>query len=71
MPEHPDRLRHALVDRDGQVVNIICWNGDEWLPPKDHYVVRSKNAHIGDYYDIENNVLRRKKTVPQYDDVAV
>lgn len=48
-------MRHALVDKNNKVVNVIIWDGSSWLPPKDHYVVRHDNCDVGDTYDQVNN----------------
>lgn len=43
--------RHAIIDRQGNVVNIIEWEGAEWLPPRNHYVIQSDTADVGDQYN--------------------
>lgn len=54
--------RHALVNTDNKVVNIIMWEGAEWLPPRNHTVIDVSNidCHIGDTYDQQNNNFIRK-----------
>lgn len=49
--ETQKRIRHALVNTDNKVINVIVWNGNEWLPPANHFVVQSDTANIGDTYD--------------------
>lgn len=44
-------MRHAVVNKDNKVVNVVIWNGAEWLPPRNHYVIRCDNCDIGDTYD--------------------
>ena len=45
-------MKHAIINNDTKtVVNIIVWEGAEWLPPRNHIVVRSDIANIGDTYD--------------------
>lgn len=46
--------RHAIVNSENKVVNVIDWEGAEWLPPRNHQVIQSDKADIGDFYDIEN-----------------
>jgi len=42
----------AVVDAATNiVVNIIVWEGGEWLPPRNHLVIKSDTANIGDIYD--------------------
>lgn len=40
-----------------KVVNIIVWEGAEWLPPRDHKVIKSDTANIGDIYDPETKTF--------------
>lgn len=40
-----------------KVVNIIVWEGAEWLPPRDHKVIVSDTANIGDIYDPETKTF--------------
>lgn len=44
-------MNHALVNKEGKVVNVIWWTGDAWTPPVDHLVIRTDIAGIGDTYD--------------------
>lgn len=46
--------RHAVINKDGRVVNVIIWDGAEFLAPRDHYVVQSDLADIGDSYDFKS-----------------
>ncbi len=47
---------HALIDpKTGLVRNVIIWDGAEWTPPRDHYVVHDCDGVIGDYWDQNNN----------------
>lgn len=48
-------MRHAIINKKGQVVNVVIWEGHEWLPPRDHWVVRADNCDIGDLYDFEKD----------------
>jgi hypothetical protein len=51
-------MKHAIIDQENKVVNIVIWEGHEWLPPKGHTVVRSDSAHIGDIYDPQSNSFK-------------
>jgi len=43
----------AIVDNETKkVVNVVVWEGDEWLPPRNHLVIESNVANIGDIYDV-------------------
>ena len=45
-------MRYALINNETKkVVNIIIWEGAEWLPPRNHIVIQSDQASIGDTYD--------------------
>lgn len=51
-------MRHAIINHKTQkVVNIVVWEGAEWLPPRDHWVVRTDLGDIGDDYNKEKNVF--------------
>jgi hypothetical protein len=44
--------RHAIIENETKkVVNCVVWDGAEWLPPRNHLVVESETANIGDVYD--------------------
>ena len=49
--------RHAIVNKDNKVVNVVIWEGAEWLPPRDHLVVNCPDGRcdIGDIYDPKTN----------------
>lgn len=50
--------RHAIVEMESnKVVNVVVWDGAEWLPPRDHWVVQHDRANIGDIYDVESNTF--------------
>ena len=53
-------MNHAIIDKTGEVVNVVCWEGAEWLPPRGHMVVRSDIAGIGDKYDIDTGVFTKE-----------
>lgn len=52
-------MKHAIINQDNKVVNIIIWEGAEWLPPRNHTVVRSDEANIGDIYDPVTNTFSK------------
>lgn len=52
--------RFAVIENDSKrVVNVIIWRGAEWLPPRDHLVIPSDTANIGDTYDEESKEFMR------------
>jgi len=56
-------MRHAIVEaKTKKVVNVIVWEGAEFLPPRGHLVVRSDKCDIGDTYDeVNNSFLKEQK----------
>lgn len=52
-------MRFAIVNKDNLVVNVIIWNGAEFLPPRDHIVVQNDTVDIGDIYDPATNSFIR------------
>lgn len=47
-------MKHCIIDpKNGEVVNVVIWEGAEWLPPRGYLVVRSDIANIGDIFNIE------------------
>lgn len=44
----------AVVENESKiVVNCIVWENAEWLPPRNHLVIQSDTARIGDIYNEE------------------
>lgn len=44
--------RHAVIDQDGNVVNVIIWDGVcKWKPPEGHIVVQHDLVDSGDVYN--------------------
>lgn len=44
----------AVVENETKlVVNCIVWDNAEWLPPRNHLVIQSDTARIGDIYNEE------------------
>lgn len=53
-------MNHALVNKDGKVVNVVWWLGLQWIPPKDHYIIRTDIAGFGDSYDHSNGIFTKE-----------
>jgi hypothetical protein len=48
----------AIIENETKkVVNVVVWDGQEWLPPRNHLVIESNDANIGDTYDQENQTF--------------
>lgn len=60
--------RHAICNQDGLVINVIEWDGAEWLPPKNCYVVFSPVCDIGDSYDLEKDEFIRADRISKDSD---
>jgi hypothetical protein len=43
--------RHALVNKEGKVVNVIVWEGHPFVPPQNHMIVNSEVCDMGVTYD--------------------
>jgi hypothetical protein len=57
-------MRHAIVNKDTlKVVNIIIWDGAEFLPPHGHLVVHCgiNPCDINDTYIAETNTFCSKE----------
>jgi hypothetical protein len=52
-------MRHAIVNKDNIVVNVIIWEGKEWLPPRDHLVIQNDKVDLGDIYDPATNTFKK------------
>lgn len=55
-------MRHAIVNKDNLVVNVVIWEGASWLPPRDHTVVRCDTCDIGDTYNPQTNKFIKNPT---------
>lgn len=53
--------RHAIVNKDNIVVNVVIWEGAEWLPPRDHMVVNCPDGKcdIDDIYNPDTNTFSK------------
>jgi len=50
----------AVVENESKiVVNVIVWDGAEWLPPRNHMVIQSDTANIGDIYNVETGTFEK------------
>jgi len=54
--------RHAIVNEQGLVVNMVVWEGAEWLPPRNHTVINLNDRYesngkigIGDTYNFDTD----------------
>ncbi len=55
-------MRFAIVNKDTKLVrNVICWEGAEFLPPKDHFVVRHDLCDMGDFWEEKTNEFYKIK----------
>lgn len=56
-------MRHALVENETNiVVNVILWDGAEWLPPRNHLVIKlddDSDVGIGHLYDPGTNTFSK------------
>lgn len=52
--------RHAIINNETKkVVNVVIWEGKEWLPPKNHLVVQSDSADVGDDFDEKSCTFKK------------
>lgn len=58
--------RHAIVNAQGVVVNIVDWEGAEWLPPRGHLIVASEVCDVDDLYDDETKVFTKNSNGKRY-----
>lgn len=52
-------MKHALINKDNKVDNIIVWDGRELTPPKGMTIVRCDDCNIGDTYDPKTNKFNK------------
>jgi hypothetical protein len=54
--------RHAIVDKNNKVINVVLWDGESQWKPRDpsHQVIRHDNCDMGDIYDPINKVFIKK-----------
>lgn len=54
-PLDPTTCTYALVDPQGNVINVIMWDGQsDYKPPHGHQLVQNRGASIGDIFDGKN-----------------
>lgn len=58
--------RYAIVDQNNRVVNVVIWDGSEWLPPRNHSIIPHDSANVGDDYDPATNTII-KNIIPSSD----
>lgn len=51
--------RYALVNESGEVVSMIIWKGDPYVPPAGYNIVYSPAGDVGDSIDIETGILTK------------
>jgi len=50
----------AIVENESKlVVNVIVWDNAEWLPPRNHMVIQSDTANIGDIYNPDTQTFEK------------
>lgn len=49
--------RHAICDKNGLVVNVIIWDGAEFVPARGYYVIQNDTVEVDDVYDFANKVF--------------
>ena len=55
-------MRYAIIDPmlvAKNIVNIIEWNGDEWMPPRGMHVIPCPEANVGDTYNFTSQEFIR------------
>ena len=61
--------KHAIIDaKTGLVRNIVIWEGAEWLPPKNHFVVHDCDGQIGDYWHQDSDTFYTQNMKRRYRD---
>lgn len=57
--------KHAIINPEGKVVNIIIWDGqDKWSPPKDHTVIQNDSVYVNDTYDFDKKIIVKNVIPP-------
>lgn len=56
--------RFGIVNNETKkCVNVVLWDGAEWLPPANHIIVQHDGAEIGHIYDTDKNTFRNVDNV--------
>lgn len=50
-------MRHAIIDKDNVVINVIIWDGNNWTPPVDCIVIKDDMVNRGDIYNPDTNTF--------------
>lgn len=59
--------RFAIVNNQtNRVVNVIIWQGAEFLPPRGHFVIKDDFVNIDDIYDPIMNTFTKFYEDPRY-----
>lgn len=57
--------RFAIVNDKNEVVNVIVWEGAEFLPPRGHSVIKDDGVDVHDLYDPQaKKFTKALKSVP-------
>lgn len=56
-------VKYAIINKDNQVVNVIVWVNGAFVAPRDHTVVESDGAKIGDLYNPEDGSFTKKSAL--------
>lgn len=49
-------MRYAIIDpnlKEKNIINIVEWDGAEWLPPRNMHVLPCEGFNCGETYDFE------------------
>ena len=49
-------MRYVIIDSENKVVNVIITD-QEFVAPRNHAVVQSENAQVGNTYDSETGLF--------------
>ncbi len=59
-------MRYAIIDptlSQNNIINIVEWEGHEWLPPRGMHVIPCPEANAGDNYDFTSKQFSRNYIV--------
>lgn len=55
-------MRYAIIDpnlKERNIINIIVWEGREFLPPRGMHVIPCPEANAGDTYHFDKDIFER------------
>lgn len=52
-------MKFAIINKENIVVNVIIWPDGNFARPRNHRVIESTDADIGDIYDPVENVFKK------------